>query len=621
MNTTYVQKNSTVQKIADSKAAPLFDSSSQGESLQRKADMANNAAQRAETPRPNNTGLPDNLKSGIESLSGFSMDDVRVHYNSSKPATVQALAYTQGTDIHVAPGQEKCLPHEAWHVAQQMAGRVSPTTNINGMPVNDNAGLEHEADVMGEKAVQCKGDGNVNKVLVNKGVSQGAIQCIQSRIKDFPETSFGGRATESDRFPVIAFEVMAGVDRVQEIENLYNNVIRRYEGPAHIYIGVNKISYDHPGFNANGEPKSQPNEGNARALEHMVIPVDLNNAVGNLQTRIGGMINANHQIHIIPFIYVPTYNPKRNQAGGYTFPFMEARRLLMTAADGCNASVFRWIDSDVDDDTSIDVINTKGNEEFRSPTGPVVYSGYYNWRGGGVDKINKHELFFRKFFWYYHGFGSEGNEYDGIHGYIPEPIAYMNKAAHGKAKEQLAAKVDSLAYNGSDSCQQNEAREAFSGCTMIFRPEFSVSKPVKAGYAVNAPNESLDELSSVRQSAFGHWDWLGLNRPNQDLMKARVLNVSKGLNGLLSEYNVRIKKENESILLSAIFEDIINPYGDKTINEIVEFLKWKAKFENVKCIGALQYVETSIGGHLLLNRVHTCPYLIADEPPSKFLVV
>ena len=113
--------------------------------------------------KKNETGMPDNLKAGIESLSGFSMDDVRVHYNSSKPATVQALAYTQGTDIHVAPGQEKHLPHEAWHVAQQMAGRVSPTTNINGMPVNDNAGLEHEADVMGEKAIQCKYEkGNIH---------------------------------------------------------------------------------------------------------------------------------------------------------------------------------------------------------------------------------------------------------------------------------------------------------------------------------------------------------------------------------------------------------------------------------------------------------------------------
>jgi len=154
MPSSYAQKQSIAQKKEYSSAASVFDSSSQCKSLQRKADKMNNAAQRAENLRPNNTGMPDNLKTGIESLSGFSMDDVRVHYNSSKPATVQALAYTQGTDIHVAPGQEKHLPHEAWHVAQQMAGRVSPTTNINGMPVNDNAALEYEADVMGEKAVQ-----------------------------------------------------------------------------------------------------------------------------------------------------------------------------------------------------------------------------------------------------------------------------------------------------------------------------------------------------------------------------------------------------------------------------------------------------------------------------------
>ena len=152
MNISYAQKQTSAQQKTSLSTASILDNSSQNEGLQRMADMANNAAQRAEAPRPNNTGMPDNLKAGIESLSGFSMDDVRVHYNSSKPATVQALAYTQGTDIHVAPGQEKCLPHEAWHVAQQMAGRVSPTTNINGMPVNDNAGLEHEADVMGEKA-------------------------------------------------------------------------------------------------------------------------------------------------------------------------------------------------------------------------------------------------------------------------------------------------------------------------------------------------------------------------------------------------------------------------------------------------------------------------------------
>src|SRR5690606_37839161 len=103
----------------------------------------------------NNTGLPDNLKSGIDNLSGYSMDDVKVHYNSSEPATLQAHAYAQGTDIHVAPGQEKHLAHEAWHVVQQKQGRVKPTMQMKGIvPVNDDAGLEKEADVMGSKAQQ-----------------------------------------------------------------------------------------------------------------------------------------------------------------------------------------------------------------------------------------------------------------------------------------------------------------------------------------------------------------------------------------------------------------------------------------------------------------------------------
>ena len=172
MQNTYAQKQKTAQKKDAPTAAAVLDSSSQSEGLQRKADMANNAAQCEETPRPNNTRMPDNLKSGIESLSGFSMDDVRVHYNSSKPATVQALAYTQGTDIHVAPGQEKHLPHEAWHVAQQMAGRVSPTTNINGMPVNDNAGLEHEADVMGEKAKKSFPISQLRRTRISKNAFQ-----------------------------------------------------------------------------------------------------------------------------------------------------------------------------------------------------------------------------------------------------------------------------------------------------------------------------------------------------------------------------------------------------------------------------------------------------------------
>ena len=106
----------------------------------------------------NNTGLPDGLKSGIEFLSGMSLDNVNVHYNSSQPAQLNALAYTQGSDIHVAPGQERHLPHEAWHVVQQAQGRVQPTMEMKeGVPINDDQGLEGEADVMGGRAEQLNG--------------------------------------------------------------------------------------------------------------------------------------------------------------------------------------------------------------------------------------------------------------------------------------------------------------------------------------------------------------------------------------------------------------------------------------------------------------------------------
>jgi len=130
----------------------------------------------AERSRSNNTGLPDKLKSGIENLSGYSMDDVKVHYNSSKPAQLRAHAYAQGTEIHLAPGQEKHLPHEAWHVVQQKQGRVKPTRQLKSkVNINDDAGLEKESDVMGAKALREKpteGTLRMSDRLNNDGVLQ-----------------------------------------------------------------------------------------------------------------------------------------------------------------------------------------------------------------------------------------------------------------------------------------------------------------------------------------------------------------------------------------------------------------------------------------------------------------
>ena len=248
MQQNYSKKIEPIQKATKNTASSVLDASSQSEALQRKADMANNAAQREEAPRPNNTGMPDNLKSGIESLSGFSMDDVRVHYNSSKPATVQALAYTQGTDIHVAPGQEKHLPHEAWHVAQQMAGRVSPTTIINGMPVNDNAALEHEADVMGEKAVQRKG--MECSTTLQKRNCDHIVQCktLYEIFQAFNvNASVISKITElCDKNPALAKWVSDALDACQHVNRIEEG---DFKGVGNVIYGKDEAHY--PGKESN----------------------------------------------------------------------------------------------------------------------------------------------------------------------------------------------------------------------------------------------------------------------------------------------------------------------------------------------------------------------------------
>jgi hypothetical protein len=139
-----------------------------------------------DAPELNNTGLPNQLKAGIESLSGMSMDHVKVHYNSDKPAQLQAHAYAQGSEIHVAPGQEQHLPHEAWHVVQQAQGRVKPTVQMKlGVPVNDDAGLEAEADVMGTRAWQLGGQTPVQRAAARPAAPH-AQAVAQMRVEPVP---------------------------------------------------------------------------------------------------------------------------------------------------------------------------------------------------------------------------------------------------------------------------------------------------------------------------------------------------------------------------------------------------------------------------------------------------
>ncbi len=135
----------------------LANSSHQTTQAAQLREVADVSKARPVQKKGNKTGLPDNLKAGIENLSGHTMDDVKVHFNSSQPKQLNAHAYAQGTNIHVAPGQEKHLPHEAWHVVQQKEGRVKPTRQLKQkVNINDDTSLEKEADVMGAKAAQMR---------------------------------------------------------------------------------------------------------------------------------------------------------------------------------------------------------------------------------------------------------------------------------------------------------------------------------------------------------------------------------------------------------------------------------------------------------------------------------
>ena len=118
-------------------------------------DVQRKAIQRNE----NKTGMPDDVKSRMETIHNADFSDVRIHANSSQAPAVGALAYTQGSNIHFAPGQfspdtsagKSLLGHELTHVVQQREGRVQPTIEVGGMPVNDDVSLEKEADSFGSK--------------------------------------------------------------------------------------------------------------------------------------------------------------------------------------------------------------------------------------------------------------------------------------------------------------------------------------------------------------------------------------------------------------------------------------------------------------------------------------
>jgi hypothetical protein len=128
--------------------------------VQRKAGGAPGAGA-LDLPTSGGQPLPEAVRAKMERAFRADFSAVRV-FEGPEAAAVGALAFTRGTNLFFAPGQyrpetakgQELLGHELAHVVQQAAGRVQATQQAKGVAINEDHGLEHEADVLGARAAR-----------------------------------------------------------------------------------------------------------------------------------------------------------------------------------------------------------------------------------------------------------------------------------------------------------------------------------------------------------------------------------------------------------------------------------------------------------------------------------
>ncbi|MGZ4968092.1 MAG: eCIS core domain-containing protein [Methylobacter sp.] len=318
------------------------------ELLQRKPNPESTIQlEQQSAPNPNNTGLPNNLKSSIESLSGLSMDSIKVHYNSPQPAQLNALAYARGTDIHIAPGQEQHLPHEAWHVVQQAQGRVRPTMQMkNGAPVNDDKGLEYEADVMGERAIEMmKGDAhNARPVLgADKNVTQTAqLPIVQPKWIQPPKN------------PIYMWDEVIGAFRWY-FNSLTNKMFFRIENAEELseedyarLINFNNIEFSYDEWVEKGWGIGKWAEGDNEVIPSWKLKLNRMIEKANLLVEMGVLATSPNEKGIARSYWGEALNPKHRPVEGHNDPKAQVNLREIYAKDEeaqLRFNFYDWLDS------------------------------------------------------------------------------------------------------------------------------------------------------------------------------------------------------------------------------------------------------------------------------------
>ena len=143
----------------------------------------------------NKTGLPDEVKGKMEATLNSDFSDVNIQTNSDSATKAGALAYTQGNDVHFAPGQfkpdtrsgQELIGHELTHVVQQRESSIPATTSAGGMPVNDDPVLEREADRMGSKAASADTGSAQFKINPNQNIDHSSAVQLRKADAQFGE--------------------------------------------------------------------------------------------------------------------------------------------------------------------------------------------------------------------------------------------------------------------------------------------------------------------------------------------------------------------------------------------------------------------------------------------------
>ena len=354
------------------------------------------AEERQRRQQPNLTGIPTQMKQDFEQRSGLSFDDVRVHYNSDRPARIGALAYTQGTQVHIGPGQERHLRHELGHVVQQKQGIVRPDTqHFSGLDMNTDARLEYEADLIGHSDMHFGKESNSthssNSViqaagyLTNEDTSMAHLAALKGSLD---ADDWGKKISEKSEFPVVMIFESMGKSKVA-----YDNVRRQT-----LQCPMNTILV----FGLNAEKGSGEDIGQLlQKFEEILAEPAAEEGKGFC--------------HLFFPFWFTWITPPTMRGTEYRMPFVDARLKIMQVAKdivdiirgscGETRFMFRWFDGDATNaspfDTSEERTRLHRMAESRSP---LFVTGRYDWKSTKtegiyaefVSKINEDEKELRK---------------------------------------------------------------------------------------------------------------------------------------------------------------------------------------------------------------------------------